>query len=177
MSRTSLKLRCQLDELKIYSKRYSYKDDEEVISLEDGIRDRGYIQKNELLTIAHWKSPRSAGHIDSNTEDYVREITGFALSAKSERARIESLTMLDGVKWPTASVLLHLYHRNPYPIMDYRVLWTMSLEVPTQYTYPFWHDYTEVFRELMASTGLRKRELDRGLWQYSKENQKKRSMR
>jgi hypothetical protein len=56
--------------------------------------------------------------------------------------------------------------------MDYRVLWTLSLDVPSQYTFPFWEDYTDVFRELMFSTGLEKRQLDRGLWQYSKENQK-----
>lgn len=39
--------------------------------------------------------------------------TRVALSTPSERLRIEVLTLLDGVGWPTASVLLHLTPQAP----------------------------------------------------------------
>ncbi len=44
------------------------------------------------------EDPRSAGRMEDNPEEYVKEITAFALSAKTERARIEVLANLDGVR-------------------------------------------------------------------------------
>lgn len=166
------RLRCTPDVLSEYASRYSYPEDDSVVSLNKTIGKRGYLLKSELLTIARWKSPRSAGHAEKNQFRDVEEITRFAFSASSERARIESLTILDGVEWPTASVLLHLYHKDPYPILDFRALWSISLTPPSQYFFEFWWKYTTYFRELICRTGMGKRELDRGLWQYSKENQK-----
>jgi len=71
-----------------------------------------------------------SGHVEDNPEEYVKEITAFALGATTERSRIEVLTNLDGVRWPTASVILHFFHKEPYPIMDFRALWSVSLDVP-----------------------------------------------
>jgi len=98
--------------------------------LKPAVNKRGHLTKNELAAVAYWKAPRSSGHAQKNSEDYVSEITGFALRTNSERARFESLTILDGVSWPTASVILHLFHRDPYPILDYRALWSVSLKYP-----------------------------------------------
>ncbi len=39
--------------------------------------------------------------------------------------------MLDGVSWLIASVILHFCHSDPYPIIDFRSLWSVSLEVPS----------------------------------------------
>jgi hypothetical protein len=64
-------------------------------------------------------------------EDYVAEITRFAFTTECERARVESLTLLDGVSWPTATVILHLFHSDPYPILDFRSLWSVSINKPT----------------------------------------------
>ena len=129
------------------------------------------MKKDELRTIARWKALRSAGHVEDNPEEYVKEITKFAFKATTERARIEILTILDGVRWPTASVILHFFHRAPYPIMDFRALWSVSLLVPAQYSFAFWWPYVQFCRELSTRTGLDMRTLDRALWQYSKENQ------
>jgi hypothetical protein len=167
----SPKLRCSSLELIECAQRYSYTDDNIVISLKPDIWNRGYLTKYELKRIARWKSPRSAPSIEFNPDSYFREITGFSLSAKSERARIETLTILDGVQWPMASVILHLYHRDPYPIIDFRALWSVSMEMPSQYYFDFWWEYTLYCRKLMKTTKIDKRKLDRGLWQYSKENQ------
>ncbi len=134
--------------------------------------NRGWITKGDLRTIARWKALRSAGYMESNPEEYVREITGFGLNAATERARFEVLTALDGVQWPTAFVILHFFHRDPCPIIDFRVFWSVSMPVPAQYTFDFWWPYVQFCRDLSKSTALDMRTLDRALWQYSKENQK-----
>jgi hypothetical protein len=167
------KLRCPESELPSLAARYEYtKWEETLLDLRAEILNRGWITKGDLRIIARWKAPRSAGYMESNPEEYVREISGFALSAKSERARIEVLTLLDGVQWPTASVILHFFHRDPYPIIDFRALWSVSLPVPVQYGFDFWWPYVQFCRDLSDRTGLDMRTLDRALWQYSKENQK-----
>ena len=66
-----------------------------------------YLKKSYLENITYWKAPRSAGNARKNAKEYVTEITRFAFATESERARVESLTLLDGVMWPTASVILH----------------------------------------------------------------------
>jgi hypothetical protein len=101
----------------------------------------------------------------------VAEITSFALAAQCERSRIESLTLLDGVGWPMASVILHAFHADPYPILDYRAPWSVSLPMPAPYSFAFWQRYVAFFRDIAATAGVDMRALDRALWQYSKENQ------
>ena len=151
-----------------------YKDsirDEEIMALKPGVLKRGYLLKTELSRVAYWKAPRSSGQVNRNSDEYVEEVTGFALRTTTERARVEILRILDGVSWPTGSVILHFFHQDPYPIIDYRALWSVSLEVPKQYTFDFWMMYVDFCRQLAESTGLDMRTLDRALWQYSKENQ------
>jgi hypothetical protein len=131
----------------------------------------GHLTKEQLKLVVEWKSPRSAGRVDRNEEAYVREISEFAFRTGSDRARIESLTLLDGVLWPTASVILHLFHSESFPILDFRALWSVSTEVPVQYTYTFWQEYTVFCRKLASQHRVSMRELDRALWQYSKEHQ------
>jgi hypothetical protein len=136
------------------------------------ILQRGWLTKSELQEIAHWKAPRSAAHAWKNSDDYVVEVARFAFAAECERTRIEVLTLLDGVSWPTASVVLHLFHRDPYPILDFRALWSVSLGVPSSYTFDFWWPYVEFCRKTAEEAGVDMRTLDRALWQYSKENQR-----
>ena len=82
------------------------------------------------------------------------------------------LTCLTGVSWPTASVILHFFHPDPYPIMDFRALWSVSLKVPAQYTFEFWWEYVKFCRGIASRSRVDMRTLDRALWQYSKERQK-----
>ena len=143
----------------------------ELIDLRPAVLQRGYLSRPELHKLAYWKSPRSSGRVLNNPEAYVREITGFALSTRDERTRVQVLTILDGVSWPTASVILHLFHRDPYPIMDYRALWSVGSDVPSQYGFPFWWKYVAFCRKVSERCKVDMRTLDRALWQYSKENQ------
>jgi hypothetical protein len=143
----------------------------ELVALRPEVQSAGFLTKEQLQILAKWKSARSAPRVLRNSEAYVREITGFALSARDERARIEALTVLDGVLWPTASVVLHLFHAESYPILDFRALWSVSEKVPVKYNFPFWWRYVSFCRKLAEQHGVSMRVLDRALWQYSNAKQ------
>ncbi|MGH7322475.1 MAG: hypothetical protein ACRELA_23010, partial [Candidatus Rokuibacteriota bacterium] len=81
------------------------------------------------------------------------------------------LRTLAGIEWPTASVILHFCDGRPYPILDYRALWSLGFAKPPAYTFDFWWAYTDFARVLAQSTGHDMRTLDRALWQFSKAHQ------
>lgn len=165
-------LRFKLTEIATIAERYGYYISEsDLMALKPIILQRGHLIKNDLVKVAYWKAPRSSRHALKNDDKYVAEITRFAFTTNCERARVESLTLLDGVSWPSATVILHLFHNDPYPILDFRALWSVSLDVPTQYSFKFWWPYVEFCRAIAEKAGVDMRTLDRALWQYSKENQ------
>lgn len=125
-----------------------------------------------LKKVALWKSPRSAGHVSNNTNEYVQEITSFSLRTKEERARIEAITILSGVGWPMASVILHFFHKDPYPILDFRALRSFNVEQPNQYHFEFWMAYVEACRNLSKKFSVDMRTLDKVLWMYDKSTHK-----
>ena len=120
-------LKFPVNQIRQIADRYSYQSMEnDLIELKGIIRERPYLTKDDLQKVAYWKAPRSSGYVEKNDGKYVEEITRFSFTAKTERARIEILTTLDGVSFPTASVILHLFHPDPYPIIDFRALWQHS---------------------------------------------------
>ena len=164
-------LRFSICDVAKHAARYEINDRERRLEdAKDSVLSRGYMTKPELQLLAEWKATRSAGHIKKNSEAYIEDVTGFALAAQDERSRIQSLTILDGVAWPTASCILHLFHPDPYPILDFRALWSLSLAVPKQYKFDFWMPYVDVSRNLARQAKTDMRSLDRALWQYSKVN-------
>lgn len=108
----------------------------------------------------------------SNPANYMEAVIQTALSTPNERLRIEVLLLLKGVRWPTASVVLHFCHSEPYPILDFRSLWSLGVDANTMaYKFEFWNEYTQYCRKIAKDAGVSIRELDRALWQYSKEEQ------
>src|SRR5690606_2956835 len=108
-------------------------------------RDRGFLTLDDLVVLADWKSVRIRPRIARNDDGFVREVTRVSLSAASsaagERLRIEVLTLLEGVGWPMASVILHFCHRDPYPILDVRALWSLGIpegEPKSGYDFALW---------------------------------------
>ncbi len=173
-----MKLRFSEEEIASWADKYDYSlletELKRLKDLERAIppaKKCGFLTLDQLRAVARWKSPRSAGRIEGNKDDYVRTITRFAFQTDNERARIEVLTLLDGVKWPTASVILHFFHAEKYPILDFRALWSVGAEVPSQYSFGFWWKYVEYCRAIADGTGHDMRTLDMALWAYSKEKQ------
>lgn len=160
------------DELTTLAKRYSYPREESfLLSHRARIQSAGCFDKALLIQLASWKSPRSAHHVEGNDDAFVIEVSGVALASTNERTRIEVLTLLDGVSWPTASVILHLFHFDPYPVLDFRALWSMGMDPPRVYTFDFWWHYVTSCRAVYREWNCEPRVLDRALWQYSKEHQ------
>jgi hypothetical protein len=129
----------------------------------------GVFTKEDFLAVCRWKSPRSQPLCQSNSDEFVRAVTRAALASDCEQFRVESLTLLRGVNWPTASALLHFGCEDPYPVMDWRALWSVGIDEPPPYAFGFWRDYTAYCRKLARRHRVSMRELDRALWQYSKE--------
>lgn len=157
-----MKLRFPPSSIQLYAQRYSYTGQEtKLLEMRPSVQRAGLMTKQQLRLLAKWKSPRSAGLVESNSEAYIREVTAFALRASEDRSRIESLTLLDGVSWPTASVVLHMFHRDPYPILDFRALWSVQTDVPSQYTFEFWKVYVDFCRAVAHRVSIPMRVLDR----------------
>ncbi len=168
-------LRFPLSEIRYWAARYSYSGaDEEaaLIRLKPRIRQSRRLTKDQLFDICRWKAIRSAGNALRNDPAYVKRITALSFSTSNDRARIEPLTLLDGVGWPTASVILHFFHKGRYPILDYRALWSLRAKPPRKYTFDFWWRYTLYCRGIAGKAGVRMRTLDKALWQYSQERQR-----
>lgn len=141
------------------------------------VRRRGHYTKREFLAVCRWKSERTKKWCASNSADEVEIITRAALTSSDERVRIETLTMLNGVSWPTASVLLHFGHKDPYPILDYRALWAVGIDPPPPYGFEFWRDYMRFCRRLADRAEVPIRTLDQALWQYSTWHQPRQTKR
>ena len=156
-----------------WAARYAYTaGDAAPLAIAPGAQKRGYLTKADFLGLTKWKTPRTQKRCAANPADFIRAVTEVALSSSDERLRIEVLTLLSGVRWPTASVILHYCARQPYPILDFRALWSLSCLVPEKgYGFALWWAYCEFTRDLTQQLDVSMRELDRALWQYSKERQ------
>lgn len=172
------KLQFSTDRISELADRYSHNNTDQpaedyiIQTISPAIQQQGFYSKDAFLKVCHWKTPRTQRHCVKNSESYIHEITSIALKTSEERLRIEVLTLLDGVDWPTASVFLHFGHSDPYPILDFRALWSLDIPEPNAYNFSFWSDYVGICRKLAQENGVSMRTLDRALWQYSNENQR-----
>jgi hypothetical protein len=166
-------IRFPKSEVSAWAQRHS--DDKEASVLEIGMRSRnaGYYTRDDFWAVCEWKTRgRPRRHYQRNSEEDIRRATTVALSSADEETRIRSLTDLHGVLWPTASVFLHLAHKEPYPILDVRALWSLQVK-RSHYAFSFWWDYVQACRALAAECGVSMHDLDRALWEYSRHNQPK----
>jgi hypothetical protein len=116
----------------------------EILDIPEEVKKRGYYRREEFLKLAAWKAVRNVWRCEKNESDQIEYATRIALSPdnKFERLRIGILNCLQGVDWPMASVLLHFGHKDPYPILDFRALWSLGLDDgPSVYNFYFWWSY------------------------------------
>ena len=167
------RLRLEVEQIPYWAERYEETPDEaEIVSVvAPRAKVRGYLLADELAQLTRWKSPRTRSRVMSNDPELIEAVTRTALAASREEIRIGILQILNGIGWPTASVLLHFCAKDDYPILDFRALWSLSVDVPGKYTFEFWWAYVLHVRGLKATTGLTMRTIDRALWQYSREHQ------
>lgn len=162
-------LQFEIDRIPELAAQYPVEYDREVeFDIAPQVQSRGYFTRPEFLIMCRLKTSRSKPRVERNSEDYIQEVTRIALTTQSERLKIEVLTLLEGVSWPTASLLLHYGCFNRYPILDFRALESLGVEAAkVQYNFDFWWKYVQFCRSLAAQAGVSMRTLDRALWKYS----------
>lgn len=168
------KLRFDKKDLLTFADRFEYQSDENIILIGQSAKKKKFLSYEEFISICAWKTPRSKPRVKSNDKEFIKEITNISFATKSDQLRIEILTLLNGVGWPTASTILHFCHEKEFPILDFRALYSLGLDsIPYRYEYNFWEEYTSYCQDLSKELNVDLRTIDKGLWQYSKENQKK----
>jgi len=166
------KLKFQESKIPYYAGRYSYASEAKFENeIAPRAKKRGYLTRPEFIELGKWKTPRTQPLVRSNPSDIIEAVTRAALESRHEDVKIGVLRSLRGVSWPTASVVLHFCDKQPYPILDFRALWSLGYAVPPAYTLEFWLAYTDFTRQLARRTGHTMRIVDRALWQYSYERQ------
>ncbi len=166
-------LRFNKKDISFWASRYDYKGDNIICNvLAPKIQKQKYLTKDDFMLLCRWKSPRPTKQYEKNDDYFIKEVTSIALSTTDPKLSIEILTLLNGVSWPVASVMLHFGKINEYPIIDYRALWSLNIDKPSFYNFELWNDYSNYCKRLSAECNVSMRDLDRALWQYSKEKQK-----
>ena len=146
--------------------------EEQVIGRRDDIRQRGYLTEDELYEVAYWKTKNMFGKADltlENSDNFIREITTQAFTSTDAWAKLILLTQLQGIGQPIASAILHLYDKEPYPILDIHALWSVGLvwRKRNLYSRSLWLEYIELCRDLASRNNVSMRHLDRALWKFS----------
>jgi hypothetical protein len=164
-----------------WSRRYAVTPLEHRLLNEVGpaVAERGYFQRDELLCVGEWKAPRVRPRLAQNLENDVNDITRIALAAP-ERLQHRVLGLLQGVGDPMASALLTVCAPDHHTVLDFRA--TEALDelyrrgalpaVSPGHAKGYLPDYVSYLgfcRATAEHLGVSLRDLDRALWQWSKE--------
>ena len=167
-----MKLRFDESKIRYYADKYLVEEkdyDNPLESVVDAVKGSGHLTKIDLIELSHWARNRSTYRIESHTDDFIKEKTGFALSSDTaEPDRINRLLELDGVGWVVASAILHWFHQDDYPIWCPPTRNSVGIdnnsEAPKRGE---WEAYVKFCRKIAKKNGVDMRTLDRALWKYS----------
>jgi hypothetical protein len=134
---------------------------------------RGHLTQREFLAICRWKSPRAIRHYMKNSPSRIRRQSATAFASRSERARFEALTALDGVGAPMASAILTLTNPRRYGVIDIRV-WQLLFDLGSVrtkpggvgFTFGDWHHYLSELRHHAKRLGVSVRTVEYSLFLY-----------
>ena len=151
---------------------YPEQIDDKAIAAGNAARERGWLTEDEFLTIAKWKSPRPTSYYRRNTGDVIRLTSARALATSHELECVLVLTGLYGVNVRTASAIVHLSHREPFPLLDAWGLTAFGIERTETERWDelawlrIWPEYVRACRAIRERTGQDMRSLDRALWTF-----------
>jgi hypothetical protein len=162
-------LRFPINELDIWAAKYDARKDRDAQTVADKAKERGFLTKEEFLTIAHWKSPRPKRWAQDNSDTDIKDASQSALSTTDARVRMGVLTTLSGVSYPTASAILHLVCKD-VPLLDFRALAAFNVNPPSSYGFLFWAAYCVEIFKIKNQCPMSLRVIDRALWCYGREH-------
>lgn len=166
-------VRIPIERISEYAGRYDYHLEAAIEGIVADVRAQGHLTKSQLLLVGDWKSTRIRSSIAKNSEEDVLSATKLAFETRCVKLAAHIPQMLSGVGLPVASTLLHWFHADPFPIVDFRALWSLGIESPSSYSLSFWNEYVSFARKVSERCSVDMRTLDRALWQYSAEHQPK----
>lgn len=164
------------EQIVTYAKRYSFEDDLSALEAGQNI-SKGDCTRVNLETIYEWKTRgRGRGRLQQNSERDICDALKIATMAQTERAAISVLIGLDGVDVPVASAILTAINPEKYTIIDFRALQALGQSTKDR-SVKYYLRYLSACRELARKHNTTLRQLDRALWQWSRERgeRKKRS--
>jgi thermostable 8-oxoguanine DNA glycosylase len=150
--------------------RYDFADD--AAALDAGARIAGGdFGRARLETIFEWKTKgRGRSRLKKNTDEEIADALKLALEAKTPRAAIAVLRGLTGVDVPVASAILATIRPDEHTIIDWRALqafgaYKANMVIDTK----LYLSYLDYCKEIAERNGVSLRDLDRAMWQWSKE--------
>jgi hypothetical protein len=148
--------------------RYQYDDENKALMAGSRIAG-GENSRTNLEVIFRWKTGgRGISRLSRNTDTEIEDALRMAVGAQTERAAVAVLCGLYGVEVPVASAVLTAINPQRYTIIDFRAL--ESLGIKSYYaTVDYYLVYLAQCRDLAHQHSIGLRELDRALWQWSKE--------
>jgi len=88
------------------------------------IKQRGYLLRDEFLTIGEWFNAMHIHQYQKNDENRIILITKESFQSKNEEIKLHSLVLLAGIGYSAATCILSVVYPNKYLIFDPRV-WQM----------------------------------------------------
>ncbi|HYM11109.1 MAG TPA: hypothetical protein VEU62_10260 [Bryobacterales bacterium] len=154
--------------IKQLAARYVYEDDTEALQAGRRIAAGDHCRAN-IEAIFRWKTGgRGISRLRRNSDVEIRDALRLAANAETERAAISVLCGLSGVEIPVASAILTAIDPERYTIIDFRALEALGVK-STWHTVDSYLAYLTACRDLARQNAISLRELDRALWQWSKE--------
>ncbi len=160
----------QFDALRIreLASRYPCGDDLEALQAGHHIASGDYTRAN-VETIFVWKTGgRGISRLRRNSDVESHDALRLAVTAQTERAALAVLCGLCGVEIPVASALLTAIDPERYTIIDFRALESLGVK-RSWHTVESYIGYLKHCRKLAHQNAVSLRDLDRALWQWSKE--------
>lgn len=162
-------------EIKSLSSNYKL-DQEEHAAFDAGARIlSGDFNRKNLDPIFRWKvRDRGKSRPLLNTDEELSDALQLAVLAKTPRAAISVLTGLSGVAVPVASAIMTAIKPEYYTIIDFRALEALGHKPrktnnPQYIPVTFYLHYLKFCIELAGACSVTLRDLDRALWQWSKQ--------
>lgn len=151
-----------------WADRYPERSDDEVLDrIGPRVRERGFYDREDFLSVGEWKSPRPKKSMASNTDEMIRDVTATALTAPlSIQHRV--LMILNGVLVPMASSLLMVWQPDEHTVIDVRAVKSLvayeGMSDPGAGKYPPYVEYLTLCKEIAQRCNRSLRVLDRALY-------------
>ena len=148
--------------------RYDVAGDDKALAAGCRIQ-RSTCTRRELEEIFEWKTGgRGRSRLLLNSDAEIFDALSLATSAKTERAAVAVLCGLHGVNVPVASAVLTAIDPDRYTVIDFRALEALGNETADR-SVNFYLEYLRACRELAKTHAISLRDLDRALWQWSRD--------